>query len=262
MSRSRLLSAIIIGATLAIPAAADQSLNCNAYAGKAVAQQEQNVALGCGFSGGAWSADFNAHFGWCQNAGTTMADLTTEDKARVKALAECGQKPAKTQEACQGYASNAVFFARLAKISQCGFSGGAWTENYGAHFNWCMGAAEPARNSEREARVNKVQGCLAALKNAKQTACKAYAQAALVQNDENKTRKCGFGGSRWSNDANAHFQWCMGAKDAALKAEADIRNAALRDSCKPKSASRHCWTETVARVGLPPWETRRICKNN
>ena len=54
----------------------------------------------------------------------------------------------------------------------------------------------------------------------------------------------------------------LSVKDAALKAEADIRNAALRDSCKPKSASRHCWTETVARVGLPPWETRRICKNN
>jgi len=262
MSRSRLLPAFLIGAALAAPAAADQALNCDAYAGKALAQQEQNVSLGCGFSGGAWSADFNAHFSWCQLSGTTMADLTGQDAARVEALTQCGQKPAKTQEACQGYASNAVFFARLARMSQCGFSGGGWTDDYGAHFNWCLGAAEAARNSEREARINRLQGCLTALKNARQASCNAYAQAAIVQNDENTMRKCGFGGTRWSKDANAHFQWCMGANDAAIKAEADIRNAALRDGCKPKAATRHCWTETHARVGLPPWEVVRICRNN
>jgi hypothetical protein len=71
-------------------ASSDASLNCDAYAFAAVAQQQQNVAQTCGFSGPAWSVDFNGHKDWCLAPSTMMANLTFEHNARAQALAQCG----------------------------------------------------------------------------------------------------------------------------------------------------------------------------
>ena len=66
------------------PSAADPNLNCNAYAGAAVAQNQQNVGQQCGFNGGRWLDDFKAHFDWCAAPATTMANLVAEDTARQR----------------------------------------------------------------------------------------------------------------------------------------------------------------------------------
>lgn len=80
---------------LAVPARADSNLNCDAYAAAAVAQHQQNIALGCGFTGAAWSNDHAGHRNWCFAPATKMANLTHEDGARVSALALCSDKLAK-----------------------------------------------------------------------------------------------------------------------------------------------------------------------
>lgn len=75
--------------TLASVARADANLNCDAYATAAVGENQQNVALGCGFVGPAWSNDFPGHRGWCLLPATEMSDLVREDNARVVALEQC-----------------------------------------------------------------------------------------------------------------------------------------------------------------------------
>jgi hypothetical protein len=77
---------------LTVDARADSNLNCDAYADAAVAQNQQNITLGCGFAGPAWSDDFAAHRNWCLAPATGMPNLTSEDQARTSALARCSNK--------------------------------------------------------------------------------------------------------------------------------------------------------------------------
>jgi hypothetical protein len=121
------------------PKAASESLNCQAYAAIAVSQQEQNIQMKCGFAGGRWSDDFNAHFKWCQTA--TMAKLTAEGKARKGALAQCAKKPQVDQQACQAYAAEAVKQQKANNAKNCGLKGGAWSEDFATHFGWCLKAS-------------------------------------------------------------------------------------------------------------------------
>ena len=80
------------GFILPTDARADASLNCDAYAHAAVTQNQQNLALGCGFVGLAWSNDFAGHRDWCLAPATKMLNVTSEDIARASALASCGSK--------------------------------------------------------------------------------------------------------------------------------------------------------------------------
>lgn len=246
---------------LAHSAQADANLNCSAYAGFAVSQQEQNIAQNCGFSGGGWSADFNAHFQWCQLDNVKMVNLTTEDNARKAALQQCAQAPLIRQAECQGYAANAVLDSRLSFQAVCGLTGGRWSEDYAGHFDWCLTVDLTTSTFEAAARNNQLAGCLTAKQTAKETGCRAYAETAVLQNEENQQKNCGFSGGAWSNNTTGHYDWCMGASDAAHHSEAINRNNALRDSCIPKATKTHCWTETKARVGIPPWTVVRHCKS-
>jgi hypothetical protein len=76
---------------LATGARADANLNCNAYATAAVGQNHQNIVLGCGMVGPAWSDDFAGHRGWCLLPATAMPDLVREDGARTTALVQCSK---------------------------------------------------------------------------------------------------------------------------------------------------------------------------
>lgn len=248
------LGSVTIG--LAQPAIADANLNCSAYAAIAVQQQEQNQSLGCGFEGGGWSADFQGHFQWCAAAGVTMANLVTEDEGRKAALNECVTRPQRAQEECIGYAQNALIAVRIAGDGQCGLGGGAWSPEFVDHFNWCVTAPEAARVSETTARANQIQGCFAVRAVIREMECRSYAQAAVIQNQELAKTGCNYSDGRWSNDAQAHFDWCMSADAAATQSEAEARNAVLGTSCRVT----RCWTETRAVVGIPPWVVVRHCK--
>ncbi len=249
---------LLVSVSAGRAARADSHLNCSAYAGMAVSQQEQNVAQACGFTGGAWSTDFQAHFTWC-NTSAQMADLVREDEARKQALAQCANKPKLDQAICQEYSANAVLQARMAEQAKCGLKGGRWSEDYGPHFDWCFGAPRAQRDLEAQARESELSGCLAVRKSDQETRCLAYAEAAVLQNEDNLARSCGFDGGRWSADSPGHFSWCMGVPESASAAEGDARNAALRDSCK-KAKKTTCWTETKPAVGIPPWRVVRHCK--
>lgn len=235
---------------------AKEELNCSAYAATAVAQNDQNVMQQCGFAGLRWSNDLSAHFKWCETV--TMADLTAEDNARKSMLAQCAEKPKQDQQACQTYAKAAVEHQLANRSQGCGFSGGAWSENYAAHFDWCLKAVPDARASEGNARYQQLLGCFAAQKSARKDACAAYAGTAVAQQKENETRGCKFTGGPWSANWAEHFAWCETVKQNESDKETAVRVAALRDQCLKKVChwTRHC-------TGFPTFTctTTVKCKN-
>ena len=242
-------------------AEADSNLNCDAYAGAAVAQNQQNENLGCGFGGAAWSSDFNAHRQWCRAPGTKMESLTAEDKARSAALAQCGAKPKLDQAACATFAKKAVMAADAAAKRKCGFGGGRWTADYGSHFNWCLSASQPARDQEDQARANQLQGCLdaqaTAAEQSKKDACAKYAATAVAQQSENVSRKCNFTGGRWSDKWQGHFDYCLGARADPASKEAAARVTALAKDCM----MRVCTTRDEVSIVPPFFKSVTSCRN-
>jgi hypothetical protein len=240
-------------------ALATQHLNCGAYAGLAVAQQEQNVQMKCGFTGGRWSNDFKGHFQWCQTS--TMAKLTAEDKARKAALAKCTKKPQEDQQACQAYAAEAVKQQKANKAKGCGLKGGAWSEDYASHFGWCLKASPGKRVAENNARNQQLAGCFSAKKGAEDQAmkdsCAQYAATAVSQQTENLNRKCNFTGGAWNKDWNVHFKWCMGGQLKKTGQQTQARLAALKTKCMKRVCTK---TETV--LAYPPfYEVTTKCRN-
>jgi hypothetical protein len=147
-----------VAATIALlsrPIDADQNLNCDAYATKAVAQQNENLALHCGFEGGAWSADFNGHRAWCRLPGVEMVNLTNEDRARDTGLRICKRKIA----TCSDYATLAVTQNQKNRLWGCGFAGGRWSDNADGHRNWCITADVSQTNSESQGRQTALLKC-------------------------------------------------------------------------------------------------------
>jgi hypothetical protein len=124
---------------------------------------------------------------------------------------------------------------------KCGFSGGAWSANYGNHFNWCMGAPQAAANTEDGTRYAQLQGCISVLEQqtaahqAKlQSDCKFYADHAVCMKSRARELDCSVSGSRWSGNWQSHFDWCVGAAPTTRQAEVNARNAAI-ESCRQPS---------------------------
>jgi hypothetical protein len=241
-----------------VPGATAEQLNCQAYAAVAIAQQEQNIQMKCGFTGGRWSDDFNGHFKWCQTA--TMAKLTAEDKARKGALAQCAKKPQEDQQACQAYAAEAVKQQKANKAKNCGLKGGAWSEDFTTHFGWCLMSSPGQRASENNARNQQLAGCFTAKKTAEdqamKDACAQYAATAVGQHTENLNRKCNFAGGAWSKDWNAHFKWCMAGHIKKTAQQTASRQAALATECM-----KLVCTTTDSVVPYPPFvQTTTKCR--
>lgn len=67
---------------------ADRAIACDAYASLAVAQNQANIAKGCGLTGGRWSADYAGHRQWCMSVRPQYS--ADEVAIRDSALGQCG----------------------------------------------------------------------------------------------------------------------------------------------------------------------------
>jgi hypothetical protein len=61
--------------------------------------------------------------------------------------------------------------------------------------------------------------------------CTWYAETALKQQQRNEQGKCGFSGSEWSMNRQAHLTWCATQNPDRWKAEAQKREQLLA-GCK------------------------------
>ncbi|HIQ06842.1 MAG TPA: hypothetical protein EYH35_00095 [Thiotrichaceae bacterium] len=70
----------------------------------------------------------------------------------------------------------------------------------------------------------------------KENTCHYYVKTALEQNTQNKNQQCHLTGSRWSDNKEGQYQWCMSVLERLSRAETDARNTAL-DNCIAKKTS-------------------------
>lgn len=88
MSISRTLQlALALAAVATVTGASARAMNCVEYGERAVHQQEENLKLGCGFNGAAWSTDMRGHANWCR--GADGRNVASEDAKRVDQLNSC-----------------------------------------------------------------------------------------------------------------------------------------------------------------------------
>ena len=125
---------------------------CADYAKAAVAQVAENVKLGCGFSGGRWSSDYQTHYNWCLGAG---AQAAAESKARQAELAACQR-----QKTCTAYAQTAVAQQAKNLSEKCGLSGPAWNSSFDYHYKWCLAGGNVTQTAgQTKARDNQLAQC-------------------------------------------------------------------------------------------------------
>ena len=151
-----------IGLPLIAPSAAlaDNNLNCNAYAQAAVAHQQQNLKLRCGFSGRRWSLNHARHFTWCRLANVRMANLTFEDRARANALNACKAKvttkggSSPIAAACRKAATAAQAWRGAVQQACKGLpEGREWPASWQSDFQNCLNRGVPhmdRQNAERK----------------------------------------------------------------------------------------------------------------
>jgi hypothetical protein len=87
------------------------------------------------------------------------------------------------------------------------------------------------RDSEAQARIVALRGCRPV------HWCETYSSRALFQAGENRKLGCGFGGARWSEDYEGHYEWCKRATREASGNEWQARNVAM-NRCKAEKGVR------------------------
>ncbi len=81
--------------------------------------------------------------------------------------------------------------------------------------------------------------------------CRNYANTAVTQNRENRQYGCGYGGNRWTENYQGHYQWCMGTYPGNAASE-DAARSRLLASCRSRRYESR-WDK----IGGPggPWTT-------
>jgi hypothetical protein len=104
---------------------------CTQYAAEAAQLAQQASSLKCGFDANApqWSTNVASQKASCSS--TTLNTANGLQSSRRSEVEHCA--------ACRAYAKAAVSAAADNVRYECGFGGGRWSTNEGAHFGWCMG---------------------------------------------------------------------------------------------------------------------------
>lgn len=200
-----LVSAAVLWASTAYGAS---EAVCNQYAQEAVAAQQRNEVDGCGLAGDRWSSNFWGHRSWC--LGASQASVDNEANARRADLARCTE--------CVSYAIQAVEAQRQNINNHCGLTGDPWSDHFGNHLSWCMGASQASIAGENNNRRGHLTKC---------THCISYAQQAIDAQRENNNNHCGLTGDRWSPQFNDHRSWCMGVAQSTSDWETNGRREDL-----------------------------------
>jgi len=106
---------------------------CKRYAAESVRQNEENLALNAGFTGPAWSSNFDHHYSWCiqgNNLATTPGHLAEREKALQEHAVKFAKEPFKR------YAKESVRQHGESEFLDTGFKPPVWSNDYRAHYDW------------------------------------------------------------------------------------------------------------------------------
>jgi|GEM_PF-596416 len=150
-------------------------IQCAQYAKTAISQNRQNMEKACGFTGPAWSSDYNHHNSWCLRVPKEQADAGT--KQRVDDLTNrcAAAQPSQPQGGgamsgpgirCEQYARDAIARNEENISKGCGFGGPAWSDNYSHHFEWCMRVPRNQADAGTNQRVHELNiNCASSSRN-------------------------------------------------------------------------------------------------
>ena len=157
----RIAIVFLVGISLAAQAYAeviisdrDRDNYCRLYANQAVKDNEDNIKLGCRYTGPEWQSIFGAHYGWCMRLRADVLTSATDAQknSRGAAMTICF---------CHDYARQAVKAAKENVSLGCGFTGARWTDQHASHNNWCRSLSPHSRAhiDEERARTQDLQRC-------------------------------------------------------------------------------------------------------
>jgi hypothetical protein len=226
-------------ALLDSPAGAEGEAFCREYAQNAVNAFQENVRLGTCFASGSfagrWLPNFDEHFNWCRSA--PAVTVNREQVFRENQLRVCRREPKGV--GCNEYASNADNQQASNLSGRCGFTdqAGRWLNNYDEHLAWCLATPPADVNHEFFVRFAMLGVCA---RQEPYLRCDGYARRAMAQVTEATSRRCGFGGGRWSPLYENHLTFCV-------EAPADTADSETREREGPLSQCR-----TTNPLGPPP----------
>jgi len=175
-------------ACLATPIAAQEQVACWSYADSALFVVSEATKFNCGFTGGRWSTDYNAHYAFCMAQGPDGGGIIdTETNQRHRDLTECWARGTGTQafmprtdfentsrrfpltllNFCQNYADYTSQQVQYNLQLGCGNleDGGRWAQSYNLHRDACVDTGFGGQNigqvaaSEIGARAWAIKEC-------------------------------------------------------------------------------------------------------
>lgn len=235
---------ILFAIAFTSPALAAAPDTCKQYANKAIDQLHQAQSLGLPTPAPVWSGNYQLHYNWClsqseaalaQGSALRQAQLDKAkkptgstavtgpmDKATIQATPVPVQKPAKvaaaiqgdsenTGKACERYAAESVRQNQENLSLGAGLTGPAWSNDYRAHYNWCIQgnnlSSTPQHLADREKALQED-----AVKFAKEP-FKRYATESVRQDNQSKAMGANFPPPVWSSDFKAHYDWSRQGKN-------------------------------------------------
>lgn len=132
---------------------------------------------------------------------------------------------------CHGYARQGVEQFNEARNKNCEFSGGVWTDNYQAHFDFCRRAQSESVDRDVKKRVDALRNC---------DRCNIYATTAVNQTEIASKLECGHSGNvGWGVVREPHFRWCMGAKTDSANRDTNARAHFVRKCNECRGYATH-----------------------
>lgn len=216
---------------------------CKKYADKAVSQyqlaKKNNIPAAVGLG---WSGDWDTHHNWCITVPINIANAENAKRQKIiDNYLNSNQKD--NTQFCKEYADKAVSQYLLAKKNNLpNINWPVWTDDWKGHYNWCKTVSQDVVNkgtAKRQAYLDKYikennnvhiddatravlnemvidhpkmitgQPAITSQVNSKKTISEHYAKKSVRQNKVNISKNCGFKGSSWSSDYNAHKNWCL-----------------------------------------------------
>src|SRR5262249_7175576 len=169
--------------------------------------------------------------------------LDEEDQARRDERKQCND--------CKQYAADAVQAGHDNRVLNCGNTGGRWSEDFDAHFNFCganIGNSQPV-NSENGARNRGLHKCKAELREktcstrgkTKMQLCDEYADAAAKAASFYDQSHCGSESTksgRWSTTRDDHLAFCTWGFQRPDEANQALGGKSIIDVMNLETAAR------------------------
>ncbi len=215
------------------PAGGPRNRRCMKYADVMVSLHDSNKQNECGYTGKAWSSDFDTHYKHCRRGRDREHDQMVIRKHRQKIKVCLARGGGVYNTVCDDYAKLAIRQQRKNVKNACGFAGSRWHTNYRRHYQSCRKLSRWRRYREERSRARALSRCVSDFDD-KRSVCEKFARDAVADQRRNMRLGCKFTrATRWHLNLERHIRICMDLSDRERRTEIRVKKDAL-DKCEQK----------------------------